>query len=93
MRHYVECLQAQRLTARNSSHAVEQALAPYTKPKLVKRRRVNDEAIKDLIRRRWSALGGRSAMLLRYLRDDRRIACEQARFAELCRIVRQEKQQ
>lgn len=93
MRHYVECLQAQRLTLRNSSHAVERALAPYTKPKLVKRRRADDEAIKDLIRRRWSALGGRSAMLLRYLRDDRRIACEQARFAQLCRIVRQEKQQ
>jgi hypothetical protein len=92
MRHYVECLQAQRLTARNSSRAVEQALAPYTKPKLVKRRRVDDEVIKDLIRRRWSALGGRSAMLLRHLRDDRRVACEQARFAQLCRLVRQEKQ-
>lgn len=93
MRHFVECLQAHPLTGRNSRQAVERVLASYTKPKLVRRQRVDDEVIKDLIRHRWSVLGGRSAMLLRYIRDDQRVACEQRRFAHLCRIVRQEKQQ
>jgi hypothetical protein len=91
MRHFVEQLAAQGLTQAQARDAVEAALTPYQKPRSVERKRADDQAIKGLIRRQWLQTGGRSANLLRYLRDEALISCEQGRFARLWREVRLEK--
>jgi hypothetical protein len=91
MRHFVECINAHSLTAPRAYDAVENALAHHRKPRAINRTRADDSEIKSLIRREWKATDGRSSILLRYLRDDAQIACEQGRFARLWREIRNEK--
>ena len=91
MRHFVECINAHSLTAPKAYDAVKNALAHHRKPRIIDRVRADDSEIKSLIRRQWKATGGRSSVLLRYLRDDAQIACEQGRFAQLWREIRDEK--
>ena len=55
------------------------------------RQRLDDAAVLDLIRDNWDAEHGSSTRLLRCLRDDLGVACEQGRFADLARRVRGEK--
>jgi hypothetical protein len=90
MRHFVETLHAQQLTLKRSRAVVEFSLSRYSKPARIQRLRVDDDKIKALIRSQWRSAGGRSAMLLRYLRDVAGVACEQSRFAHLCGLVRHE---
>lgn len=90
MRHFVECINAHSLPATGACIAVKGALARCKKPQVVDRVRADDAAIKTLLRSQWNATGGRSSILLRYLRDDARVACEQSRFAQLWREIRNE---
>jgi hypothetical protein len=46
----------------------------------------------DLVLRDWDVVGGRSSMMLRHLRDELRVACEQQRFAGLFKIAARERQ-
>jgi hypothetical protein len=72
--------------------AVEKALAPLTAPTAIVRRRVTDEEVRGVMRDRWEQAGGQAARMLRVLRDDLRVACEQKRFQRLFREVRAEKE-
>lgn len=55
--------------------------------------RLNDDDLLRTIRDEWGSVQGRSTRLLRKLRDELGIACEQARFARLAAIVRAERTQ
>lgn len=55
--------------------------------------RLNDEDLLKTIRAEWDSVQGRSTRLLRRLRDDLGIACEQRRFAKLAATVRAERVQ
>lgn len=90
MRHFVETLKAHNLSQDSARDAVEDALAPYKPPRPVERKRADDESIKKLIRQQWISAGGRGNTLLRYLRDEALISCEQGRFAQLWHEVRNE---
>lgn len=90
MRHFTECLKAHDLPQEDARIAVKNALALYKSPRTVERKRADDASIKRLIRQQWSSTGGRGNTLLRYLRDDALIACEQGRFAQLWHEVRNE---
>lgn len=72
--------------------AVEKALAPLTPPTGMVRRRVTDEEVRGFVRDRWEQAGGQAARMLRVLRDDLRVACEQKRFQKLFREVRAERE-
>jgi hypothetical protein len=63
--------------------AVNSTLAGWRRPKTPVRSRRTDAEMKALIRANWKAAGGRSGRMLRVLRDDLEIACEQSRFAKL----------
>ena len=71
--------------------AVAAAISGWRMPARFDRQRLEDAAILDLIREHWDAERGSTARLLRCLRDDLGIACEQGRFADLARRVRGEK--
>lgn len=90
MRHFVEKLGAHRLSVDQARKVVSRSLGQFVKPQRVERRRAEDDVIKQLIRRQWHATGGRSGALLRYLRDEALVSCEQSRFAQLCREIRHE---
>lgn len=72
--------------------AVEKALAPLTAPTAIVRRRVTNEEVRGFMRNQWEQAGGHAARMLRVLRDDLRVACEQKRFQGLFREVKAEKE-
>ncbi len=53
--------------------------------------RLDDDELLKTIREEWDSVQGRSTRLLRKLRDDLGIACEQGRFSRLAATVRAER--
>lgn len=66
-----------------------ESLPPIT-PK-IKRPKLSDAEISKLILEGWDSCNGQSSKLLRFLRDEKMIACEQSRFKELWRHIKNEK--
>jgi hypothetical protein len=71
--------------------AVSAALSGWRMAARFDRQRLEDSEVLALIRDHWDAERGSTARLLRRLRDDLGVACEQGRFADLARRVRAEK--
>jgi hypothetical protein len=90
MHHYVEILQGHKLELGESQHLVNSFLKTCGKREIPTRRRLSDKQIRSLICARWSSCQGLSSRLLRALRDDELVACEQSRFSQLWREVKNE---
>lgn len=90
MRHFVQVLHGHKVTLDKGRRLVEKALASQCWREIPVRARLADDQIKSLIRVRWKQCGGQSALLLRALRDQELVACEQGRFAQLWRETRDE---
>jgi len=90
LRHFTERIGAHGLPADLAIGAVQLALSSRERRTVPQRKRLSDQEVAELIRKGWAACGGNSARLLRYLRDDKQVACEQGRFAELRRRVHRE---
>lgn len=90
LRHFTERIGGHTLPAGVAMREVQLALSSCNRRSVPQRTRLGDDEITDLIRRGWVACGGNSSRLLRYLRDDQQVACEQGRFAELRRRVHRE---
>lgn len=78
-------------SAGEHGEAVAIALADWRMAARFDRERLGDAAVLGLIREHWDAERGSTARLLRRLRDDLGVACEQGRFADLARQVRGER--
>lgn len=72
------------------TEAVLEALAPWQPAPKFERQRCDDETLLQLMRANWDAALGSSTRLLRVLRDDLNIACEQGRFKLLMGQLREE---
>lgn len=57
-------------------------------PPKIKRMQVSDSDINKIILEGWDSCKGQSSKILRYIRDDRKIACEQSRFQKLWRNIK-----
>lgn len=90
LRHFVEVLQGYTLDLATARTAVDEFLKTSSWPEFIVRRRADDEEIKQIIRLQWRRTAGRCSVLLRYVRDDALVACEQGRFSQLWRSVRDE---
>lgn len=89
LRHFTETLGAHRLPLQNAEHAVLTALTAMSPRQVPIRARKTDEEIMKLLTLKWGKFDGSSARLLRYLRDDALVACEQSRFRNLWLTVGQ----
>ncbi|MDQ0996079.1 hypothetical protein QFZ34_001256 [Phyllobacterium ifriqiyense] len=69
---------------------VERLLMPWSLPNVSSGVRRSDTDIKTLLRQHWDRTGGSTTKLLRVLRDELAVACEQKRFARLAAEVRKE---
>lgn len=71
------------------THAAEvrARLEGRTAPRRRAGRGASDEEVRALIRAHWQRVGGRSGRMLRVLRDDLGVACEQGRFKGLFKAV------
>jgi hypothetical protein len=91
LRHFVERLEGHRLAMPEARQAVDKALSTCALRQLARRVRMDDEEIRNLICAHWTVCEGHSSRLLRYIRDEAHVACEQGRFARLWREVRDER--
>jgi len=87
LRHFVCILQGHLLPLERAKDQVLHAMDALVKPALPKREKKSDVEIVELIEKNWERLNGSGAALLRYLRDDALVACEQGRFAKLRKSV------
>lgn len=70
-------------SAADHAKAVLDRLNCHTTPPRPSRRSATDDELQALMRAHWNAVGGRSGRMLRLLRDDLGVACEQGRFKNL----------
>jgi hypothetical protein len=83
--HFAETILPDDLKGSLESHigAIEKALSSLRPPKHILRAKASDDEIIGLIHCHWAKVDGKSGRMLRYLRDDLKIACEQSRFRDL----------
>ena len=85
LRHFVSAIAGGRLD--EDRRAVLAALEGLQPRQVPVRTRLSDAEIRDIIARDWDVVGGRSSAMLRRLRDDLVVACEQSRFQGLFKAV------
>lgn len=88
--HFVENLAGLSCSVNEGRALVEEALRTHRVRTVPERRRLGDSEVRALIASRWWSCEGHSAKLLRALRDEEAVACEQSRFAQLWREVREQ---
>jgi hypothetical protein len=87
LRHFVEQLRGHELSLADGRQAVLESLASQERRIVPARTRASDDEIRALLAARWHACNGSSVRLLRYLRDDAKVSCEQGRFRGLWRSL------
>jgi hypothetical protein len=86
MRHFAQMARTGEIKLedlREDRTVVLSKLSGWTEPLVPKRIPKSDDEIKDLIIKHWLDVEGQSGRMLRYLRDDLLVACEQGRFRNL----------
>lgn len=92
-RHFVRDIVAKSPEGSAHEHArlVGDALETWRPAPAFDRARHDDDTLLEIIRKHWEMAGGQSTRLLRVLRDDLNIACEQGRFVGLMKRLRDER--
>lgn len=80
LRHFVEELEGHRLPLTEARTCVESALEGLQPRHIPARTKLTDTEIANVMRKQWKRHKGSSTQLLRYLRKEAQIACEQKRF-------------
>lgn len=88
MRHFVETLGGHRKSVEHGHEVVAATMSAQRRLSPPVRSRATDEEIVTTLTQQWFRFGGQSSKLLRYLRDEALVACEQSRFRDLCKRVR-----
>lgn len=87
LRHFVEQIGVSEKTAAEHATLIKGALTGLSAPQKPDRTRLDDPAVTALIHEHWEAVGGRSGHMLRRLRRELGVACEQGRFKTLFHSV------
>jgi hypothetical protein len=83
LRHFVEKLVAAELPIAEARAKVTSALVRRPRPLRSPGKRMSDDEIRQTLTAQWTQHAGSSTRLLRYLRDEARISCEQKRFSRI----------
>lgn len=83
LRHFVEALRAAEMPIEEAREAVAASLANRQRRHRAMGQRMTDDEILKVLEAQWTRHSGSSTKLLRYLRDEARISCEQKRFSRL----------
>ena len=91
--HFIEIILSNTESKNIKKHItlVTNSLEKLRLPITVKRKQLDDDEMKTIIRKLWSRADGQVGRMLRVLRDEEKIACEQGRFAKLFREVKEAK--
>jgi hypothetical protein len=88
--HFVTELDGHYLDWSAGAKAVSQSLTGLSTRHIPTRTRLDDAEITNVLRRHWTDYGGSSTRLLRFLRREAQIACEQGRFRDIWRGLKAE---
>jgi hypothetical protein len=93
--HFVEHVLPYSLMGSTDDHAalVRSSLNSLEAPVRRTGRGATDEEIKSIIRAHYESVGGRSSLMLRKLRDEIGVACEQSRFKVLFKAVARDQEE
>lgn len=83
MQHFAQYIWPQGGNCEAQAQQVRMMLSHYTSPLRPTRQQLTDAQLLTVLREVWAQYQGQSTQLLRYLRDDAKIACEQGRFRRL----------
>lgn len=83
LRHFVEALEATNMPLDAARATVAASLATRQRRQRSTGQRMSNEEILKVLKAQWSRHSGSSTKLLRYLRDEAQISCEQKRFSRL----------
>lgn len=83
LRHFVETLEATSLPLGDARIAVSSALAHRPRRARTTGKRMSDDEIRQVLKAQWARHRGSSTQLLRFLRDEAHISCEQKRFSRI----------
>jgi len=91
LRHFVTKLLNQHTNGDTFTHQtmVSDSLSTLVQRKIPKRRRLSNHELNDVIRDNWKRGKGQSSALLKIVRQDLDIACEQSRFKGIYHLVKQ----
>ncbi len=91
MRHFVSEIADVSNSNDPETHAllVNRTLSGYSYPQTPRRRRMPDDQIANAIVENWATSGGNSSKMLRIIRNDKGIACEQGRFRKIFNHVKE----
>lgn len=87
LRHFLECMRGDKVSQAEGRRTVSRNLSSLQRRKLPDRLRVSDDEIRAMLRAQWVTCAGSSTRLLRYLRDDAKVSCEQGRFRALWKTL------
>jgi hypothetical protein len=87
LKHFVTHLQAQDHPLEEAKNLVASAMESSQLRARPARAKASDAQIAELILGNWKIYGGSATKLLRFLRDDAKVACEQSRFSGIWRKV------
>jgi hypothetical protein len=88
MRHYIEEIYVDQMDINASRVCVQKAMQALSLRKHPARRKTSDEEIRRLLIVSWHGHGGSSTRLLRHLRDEVLVACEQSRFQKIWKSLK-----
>jgi hypothetical protein len=91
LKHFVAELQGHKLTILPAKASIRNAMDNSRRRIVPKRNRATDRQIVELLHANWVAYDGSAYKLLRYLRDEALVACEQSRFSRLWRKIKVDK--
>jgi hypothetical protein len=88
--HFVRELEGTALTLTEAQDKVKRAMSRLHEPIQPERVRKTDEELRALLRKHWNQHHGSAGRLLRFLRDDALVSCEQGRFRGLWKELQAE---
>ena len=83
LRHFVTILEGHTMPLETARRQVHEAMCALRKPTMPERERKTDDEIIALLRQNWDRFNGSATALLRFLRDEALVSCEQSRFRSL----------
>ncbi|WP_338523596.1 hypothetical protein NUH87_28350 [Pseudomonas batumici] len=88
LRHFVEVLDLSNAPAETARKSVGAAMDLLSRAKTTIRRRASDDEITFMLECAWARHQGSSTRLLRYLRDEALVSCEQSRFRRIWQDIK-----
>lgn len=93
LRHFATKLSCCTSSLEEANARVSESLEGFIPPIKPARLKLSDDEIVEIIKAEWSTHEGSSVRLLRHLRDDALISCEQGRFRRLWLKIKEKKNQ